>query len=111
MVSCYPVYRLQVAGYSLLAKIARKKCLGYQAMKLYFEGKSGVEVGGPSSIFCPNHLIPIYEIVRTIDNLNFAQETIWSSKEGHLRFGPRFGRQFIADACVASWIADESYVF
>ncbi len=111
MVSRFPVHRLQAVGYSLLARIARKRCYGYATMKTHLQGKSGLEFGGPSSIFSTNHLVPLYDIVRAIDTCNFAQQTIWSSKKDHEKFGPSLGRQLIADACDASGIADESYDF
>src|SRR5947207_10932385 len=111
MPSSCPFYRLQAAGYSLLARIARKRCFGYATMKAHLQGKSGLEFGGPSSIFSGNHLIPIYGIVRSIDNCNFAQQTIWSSKKDHKKFGSNLGKRLIVDACDASVIADEAYDF
>ncbi len=111
MLSCYPVYRLEAAGYSLLAKITRKRCFGYATVRAYLQGKSGLEFGGPSSIFSTNHLIPIYDIVHAIDTCNFAQRTIWTAGHDHLRFGSHLGRQLIAEACGVSEIADGSYDF
>jgi SAM-dependent methyltransferase len=107
----YPFHRLQAVGHSLLARVTRKRCFGYASIKAHLQGKSGLEFGGPSSIFSANHLVPVYDIVRAIDSCNFAQQTIWSSEDGHLRFGSRLGRQFIVEAGDASGIADESYDF
>lgn len=91
--------------------IVRKRCFGYEAMKSHLENKSGLEFGGPSSIFTASHLIPIYHIVNSIDNVNYAQETIWTSRKDLLRFGSRFGKQLVAEAGHASVIASESYDF
>ena len=110
MRSCYPAYRLRAAGYSLLAKVSRKRCFGYGIIKAHLHGKTGLEFGGPSSIFSGNHLIPIYDIVQRIDNCNFAAQTIWTMK-GDVRLGRHFGKQIIAEACDVSGIADESYDF
>ncbi len=111
MLSRYPIHRLEAAGHTLLARITRRRCFGYATVRAYLEGKSGLEFGGPSSIFSANHLIPIYDIVRCIDGCNFAQETIWTTGQDHLRFGSRLGRQFVAEAGDVSEIADHSYDF
>ena len=111
MVSRFPVHRIQAVGYGLLARIARKRCFGYVTMKDYLQGKSGLEFGGPSSIFSSNHLVPLYDIVSAIDTCNFAQQTIWTSKKDKLRFGSRLEKQFVAEACDASVIRSESYDF
>ena len=111
MVLSYAIHRIQAAGYSFLARITRKRCYGYETMKPHFQRKSGLEFGGPSSIFSANHLIPIYEIVGSITNCNFAQQTIWTSKKDHLRFGAPLQRQLIVEACNAFGIANDSYDF
>jgi len=80
-------------------------------MKAYLRGKSGLEFGGPSSIFSANHLVPVYDIVRSIDTCNFAHQTIWSSKKDRNRFGSSLGKQLIVEACDASGISDEAYDF
>lgn len=104
-------HRLQALGYGALARIQRKRCFGYPIIKAHLEGQSGLEFGGPSPIFSVNHLIPIYKIARAIDCANFAQQTIWTSKGDHQRFGPHFGRQLIVEACDCSMIADGAYDF
>jgi SAM-dependent methyltransferase len=111
MLLSYQVYRFQVVSSVLFAMVAQKRCFGYEVMKAYLQGKSGLEFGGPSSIFSANHLIPIYDIVRSIDTCNFVQQTIWSSKKDHHKFGSQLGKQLIAEACDASGITDESYDF
>jgi len=111
MCTSYPVYRFQVISSVLFARIARKRCFGYEMMKSHLKGKSGLEFGGPSAIFTANHLIPIYGIVHSIDNANYSPDTIWTSRTGHLRFGSRFGMQLIVEAGDVSEIASESYDF
>jgi SAM-dependent methyltransferase len=46
----------------------------------YFEGKQGLEIGGPSSIFRKDGILPFYESVAHLDNCNFCAETVWSEK-------------------------------
>lgn len=107
----YPFHRLQAAGYSLLARMFRRRCFGYAVMKPHLQDKSGLEFGGPSSIFSANHLVPLYDVVRAIDACNFASRTIWTTDREHLRFGCNLGKQLIAEACNVSEIADGWYDF
>ena len=109
--SRYRVHYMQAIAYLLLARMAGKRCFGYATMKARLQGKSGLEFGGPSSIFLANHLVPLYNIVSAIDTCNFAPQTIWSSKEERLRFGPSLRKQLIAEACDASLIASDCYDF
>jgi SAM-dependent methyltransferase len=111
MISSYPFYRLQVISQMLLIKIAHKRCAGYSTMRTYLEGKVGLEFGGPSSIFTRNNLIPIYNIAASIDNCNFAEQTLWSRSGSDYRFGRRAGKQFIIDACDPSCLPSEYYDF
>jgi SAM-dependent methyltransferase len=109
--SRYRVHQMQAIAYLLLARMAGKRCFGYAIIKARLQGKSGLEFGGPSSIFSANHLVPLYNIVSAIDTCNFAQQTIWSSQEDRLRFGPSLRKQLIAEACEASLIASDCYDF
>ncbi len=63
---------------------------------------SGIEIGGPSSIFAWGGLIPVYPHARRIDNVNFASKTIWedATKEGdtfHFYSRKAPGQQFIGE--------------
>lgn len=76
------------------------------------DGRSGIEVGGPSAVF--RTILPVYEYVRALDGVNFATDTIW---EGQISEGAEFayfpgktGRQFIAEATDLSAI-DAQYDF
>src|SRR4029077_14608269 len=94
-----------------LIKVAHKRCAGYSTIKTYLEGQSGLEFGGPSSIFSANHLVPIYNIAASVDSCNFAQQTLWSTRDILRMFGPRLGHQFVMEASDPSGIADQSYDF
>lgn len=76
-------------------------------------GRSGVEIGGPSSLF--RFELPLYAVVGTLDGVNFSNQTLW---EGSLQSGQNFsfrdgstGRQYISDATNLSEIAGEKYDF
>ncbi len=75
--------------------------------------KYGIELGGPSALF--KTVLPLYQIVRGLDGVNFSRDTIW---EGNINPGNNFnfyhkksGRQFIADATDLSEITAARYDF
>jgi len=107
----FQVHRFQAVGYSLAARIVRKRCYGYATTKGYLAGKTGLEFGGPSSIFSANHLIPLYGVAAVVDLCDFAQQTIWRPNQNHRRFGAKFGRLLIVEACDACGIGNGSYDF
>jgi len=84
--------------------------------KLYIQrlmNKSGLEIGGPSTVF--KRILPVYPCISSLDGVNFAHQTVW---EGNISSGTSFayyankkGKQYITDATTLSQIADESYDF
>lgn len=79
-------------------------------------GRQGLEIGGPSPIFSEKGLLPFYPIVGSLDNCNFAADTIW---EGAILEGKTFyydanrdpGQQFILDGADLSAIEPATYDF
>jgi SAM-dependent methyltransferase len=47
----------------------------------------GIEIGGPSSLFRSEGLLPVYDAAERIDNVTFANNTRW---EGNVRAGTTF---------------------
>jgi SAM-dependent methyltransferase len=98
----------------LLSKVRRITRRRLPDARVFIEqvaGKSGLEVGGPSSLFRAE--LPLYEVVAELDGVNFAGETMW---EGRLKTGRNFrfienrsGEQFIAEATELAPIADGQY--
>ena len=80
------------------------------------EGRSGLEIGGPSDLFSKRGILPVYPVVTRVDNCNFASTTIW---EGSIAEGLSFtfdqakppGWQYIAEAGDLSPIRSEGYDF
>jgi SAM-dependent methyltransferase len=79
--------------------------------------RSGIEIGGPSlAIFGRRGLLPIYQTVDNLDNVNFGSKTIW---EGSVREGETFlfdpsrplGHQYIREAADLSNIPSATYDF
>jgi len=76
----------------------------------------GIEIGGPSSIFAWGGLIPLYPVVRRIDNVNFASRTIWedATREGdtfHFYSRKAPGRRFIGEGADLRVIPSGKYDF
>ena len=79
-------------------------------------GGTGLEIGGPSSIFAWGGLIPVYPHARRIDNVNFASKTIWEDGTGEgnsFRFYSRKapGQRFIGEGADLGVIPDGEYDF
>jgi SAM-dependent methyltransferase len=78
-----------------------------------FEGKKGIEIGGPSSIF--SRELPIYNAIGALDGCNFSNQTVW---EGNIVEGRNYnyykdkkGHQYICEATNLDSVPDEDYDF
>lgn len=86
------------------------------ACRAGIEGRIGLEIGGPSSMFGPEGQLPIYPLAARIDNCNFGRRTVWEgevAEEATFRFDPLKapGRQYIAEATDLAEIPSASYDF
>jgi SAM-dependent methyltransferase len=65
---------------SLLYRIARRvrRWRNYRLISSWVAGKNGLEIGGPSQEFSKAGLIPIYPILGSLDNSNYAERNVWS---------------------------------
>ena len=109
----YPYYTqlgqtLAVRAFNL---ITRKKCSGYATMLPFIAGKIGLEIGGPSSIFRANHLIPVYRCAKALDSCNFSETTVWTKENERDVFAGSLRNTFISDATDMSSLRDECYDF
>jgi SAM-dependent methyltransferase len=79
-----------------------------------FAGKRALEIGGPSDIFRDEGELPVYGVLKTVDNCLYSHQTIW---EGQVSAGQTFkyhagkaaGIQYICEATELKPIADRSY--
>ncbi|WP_316810413.1 methyltransferase domain-containing protein [Pedobacter heparinus] len=88
----------------------RKQLLSY---KYAFEGKKGLEIGGPSDFF-KTELLPVYEWAKEIDGCNFSNNTIWEGEidTSQYRYFPnKSGKQYIMEGSDLSIIEDAQYDF
>lgn len=89
----------------------------FRELQERFRARSGMEIGGPSAVFRRWNLWPLYPIVGTLDNYNFATHTIWSREA---RTASRLkvlagrqppGREFIGEASAMTEIESSAYDF
>jgi SAM-dependent methyltransferase len=86
----------------------------YQICRPLIEGRRGIEIGGPSSIFARTGALPLYPLFDRLDNCDFAGDTIWhGAATEHETFSYDSerppGRRFIRDATSLDGIDDASY--
>ncbi|HEV2974905.1 MAG TPA: methyltransferase domain-containing protein [Solirubrobacteraceae bacterium] len=56
-----------------------------------FDGARGLEIGGPSSLFGANGLLPVYPKLATIDGVQWAAETVWHRLDSASGYAPEDG--------------------
>ncbi len=94
-----------------IGRIVTPRLRCYEEFRASFSGRSGLELGGPSSIFQPRGLFPVYPLARAVDDCNFRPDTVWEGKDaGSLRRQVP-GRQFFAEATDLSAIPAAAYDF
>lgn len=109
----YPYYAqlaltLAVRAFNLATQ---KRCSGYERMLPFIEGKTGLEIGGPSNLFRANHLIPVYERANAVDSSNFSDKTVWTREREREAFGKSLRDTFVCDATDMGLFQDASYDF
>lgn len=77
------------------------------------QGARGLELGGPSTVFAAEGLLPAYAVLAEVDGAQFSAETVWHGRMEAGRFalpdGTEKGRLWILDASDLHAIADCSY--
>ena len=107
-------FPLRVVMRRLFYKVLGIKIPNVNSWKAFFINKQGLEIGGPSALFNDAGYLPIYNIVKSLDGVNFSNSTLWEGKlqEGnHFRFANRVGFQYIAEGSSMFAIKDSSYDF
>ena len=115
---------LKRRGLSVLVRAATLRVRGilasraksFQTHRHLFIGKSGIEIGGPSSAFARSGIIPVYPIVHNLDNCNYSDSTVW---DAGFNSGSAFrydgnkqnGRQYIGEATALNFLASNAYDF
>jgi predicted SAM-dependent methyltransferase len=105
---------------SLLPRLVRRaklilqghpKCLGL--VRDLIHEKSGLEIGGPSTVFRSFLYLPIYEQPASLDNCDFAQNTTWASHQGAYKFSKSKspGKSYFCDGSDLCEVGQHQYDF
>lgn len=78
-------------------------------------GKCGLEIGGPSGLFQDGSTLPIYRVIRSLDNCVFCETTVWEGTredgEAFAFYPGKIGRNLVMDGTDLTRIPDHSYDF
>lgn len=82
--------------------------------RMIFKNMEALEIGGPSGIFGDDGSLPVYRLLRRVDNCLFSSRTMWTGdvKEGdtyQYHKGKRSGTQFICEGASLEGMLDSSY--
>ena len=83
-------------------RVWRRRAVCFAECALRVSGKTGLEIGGPSGVFRPGGILPVYPLIGRLDTCNFSETTIW---------GDAADGQLIADATNLSGVPDARYDF
>lgn len=77
------------------------------------QDRVGLEIGGPSELYCSAGLYPIYPHAARVDSCNFSSRTVWDDLSGdRLKEGAYArGDAFVGEATDLRFIADDQYDF
>ena len=88
-----------------------KRFKNYKIICKHLKNCKTLEIGGPSTMFYTK--LPIYQKIKSLDVVNFSNETIWEGniKEGYTcnYYGNKYAYQHISDATSLLKIKNESY--
>ena len=94
-------YPLNIIFWKLSCKLLGQKIPIIQQLITHLTNKDGIEIGGPSAIFKSTGFCPIYSSIRSLDGVNFSNNTLWESKldaGATYKFEDKLGTQYIAEA-------------
>ena len=117
------VKSMQIRAARKLQLLCQGKLKSYKTVVPLVEDQYGLEIGGPSDVFqgwrtpSPNYKwfgpMPIYDLIRKLDNCNFAGTTIWATHAEEYRFSRKKnpGKVIIAEGSALAGVKDGAYDF
>lgn len=78
------------------------------------ENKTGLEIGGPSEVFCRSRSwLPVYRHIGRLDNCDFSSKTIWAGHSEQFSFDAQKvpGKNIFCDGSDLATVNDETYDF
>ena len=112
--SGWPAWTLQRIKMRLIRmRMQQGRPRGFEAYLPYIQGKSGLEIGGPSGVFKESGPIPIYEEIGSLDNCDFSKSTVWAQHAEAFVFSPgkTHGNTFFCEGSALCDLPDSTYDF
>ena len=107
-------FPLHVIAWKVTCKVFSIKIPKLHKWQENFIDKHGIEIGGPSGIFNINGYLPLYNIAKSIDGVNFSNSTVWEgslSEGNNYKYYNKTGYQYIREGGNLMNIKDSSYEF
>jgi SAM-dependent methyltransferase len=108
-------YPLKITLKIVHEKLFYHRIVGYRVIRSLFEGKYGLEIGGPSKIFSNRGLIPIYDVVSGLDICDYSNLTIWNAnivnQHSYKYLKNKLMTQYISEATDIGFASEGKYDF
>ena len=107
-------YPLTVIIWKIYCKKFKTKIPSITNWQTKFINKDGIEIGGPSPIFKSSGYLSLYNVVKSLDGVNFSNNTIWEGEileNDPFKFENNIGKQYICEGNKLDIIENEKYDF
>ena len=99
---------------TLVRRPFRRKLGSIADYRSHLQSKRGLEIGGPSAMLADTGLVPIYDVLKSLDNCLFSRSTIWTGEVGEgntflYHPGKQPGTQITCDATDMQRVKNSSY--
>jgi SAM-dependent methyltransferase len=104
------------AAFVRLQGILADRAKSFNVYQYLFLEKSGIEIGGPSTVFSEGGIFPVYPILKNLENVNFSGTTAWQWNANTpdtfvYDHATKAGKQHIAEATSITAFATGVYDF
>jgi SAM-dependent methyltransferase len=102
--------RRVINGAKVLAQ-GPPRCL--KEVRALIRDKRGIEIGGPSAVFRNIYNLPVYDVVASLDNCDFSQNTKWAAHTAAYQFSKKkpSGKTYISEGSQLGGIPENEYDF
>src|SRR5258708_29198635 len=70
---------------SLVRRPFRRKLGSIADYRSRLQSKRGLEIGGPSAMLANTGPVPIYDVLKSLDNCLFSRSPIWNGEESEAK--------------------------
>jgi SAM-dependent methyltransferase len=99
---------------SVRLRLIPKRARCFSLCEKLLSNSVGLEIGGPSQVFSRDGALPVYPLLKRLDNCDFSDETIWKMANTDMasQYGEQrrpLGKQYTAEATDLQAIPTEAY--